>query len=69
MTPLKLEVIRWVTFAVCIACWGFGLYFYASGGFGILLFFGGLVLGIPSAMLSLHLHPPKWLRLREQPKR
>ena len=42
---------------------------YAKGGWGVLLLFGGFILGLPAAMLTLHLHPPKWFRYLERPKR
>jgi uncharacterized membrane protein YccC len=43
--------------------------FQPAGGLGVLLFFGGLLLGLPGAMLTLHLHPPKWFKYLERPKR
>jgi hypothetical protein len=44
------------------------LYFQPKGDLGVLLFFGGFLLGLPGAMLTLHLHPPKWFKYLERPK-
>jgi len=41
---------------------------YAKGGWGVLFLFGGFLLGLPGAMLTLHLHPPKWFSHFERPK-
>ena len=69
MTNRQLEVIRWASAAACFAAWGALVYFQPKGGLGVLLFFGGFILGLPGAMLSLHLHPPKWFNYLEPPKR
>jgi len=59
----KLELIRWALAAGAFACPLVLLLRpgYSEGGWGALLFFLFVILGIPAAMLSLHLHPPKWL--------
>ena len=69
MTTRHLEAIRLSSAAACLACWGAAAHFQPKGGLGVLLFFSGFLLGLPSAMLSLHLHPPKWFKYLERPKR
>ncbi|PKB13459.1 hypothetical protein B0I00_3260 [Novosphingobium kunmingense] len=63
MSRRRLEMIRWATTAGALACVLVGLLRpgYREGGWGVLLFFAFTILGLPAAMLSLHLHPPKWL--------
>ena len=68
MTTRRLEAIRWISAAAFFACWGAALYFQPKGDLGVLLFFGGFLLGLPGAMLTLHLHPPKWFKYLERPK-
>jgi hypothetical protein len=60
MTNRQLEGIRWASAAACVATWGALVHFRPKGGFGVLLFFGGFLIGLPSAMLTLQLHPPKF---------
>ena len=72
MSKRQLEVIRWTSAALCLLCWVVIPWLqpaYAKGGRGVLLLFGGFLLGLPGAMLTLHLHPPRWFRYRERPKR
>jgi di/tricarboxylate transporter len=72
MSKRQLEAVRWASFALCVFCWVVIPQWqpaYAKGGWGVLLFFGGFLLGLPGAMLTLHLHPPKWFRHLERPKR
>ena len=45
-----------------------GMWREPSGGWALLLFFAFLVTGIPAAMLSLHLHPPRFFKFLERPK-
>ena len=65
----RLEIIRWTSAALCFACWGAAVQLQPKGGMGMLLLFGGFLLGLPGAMLTLHLHPPKWFRNLERPDR
>jgi len=39
-----------------------------EGGWAVLAFFGFVIFGFPAAMLTLHLHPPKWLERLDRPK-
>ena len=68
MTNRQLEAIRWTSAAACFATWGALVPFQPKGGLGLLLFFCGFLLGLPGAMLTLHLHPPKWFKYLERPK-
>ena len=69
MTRFRLELISWTLFflsmAVMVAIWALE----PTGGWALLLFFSFIVTGVPGAMLSLHLHPPKFFRNLERPKR
>jgi hypothetical protein len=44
-------------------------HFQWEDGAGVLLLFGGLLLGLPGAMLTLHLHPIRWFKYLGTPKR
>ncbi len=67
MSKFKLELIRWASAAACFACWW--AMTQIKTDWAVLLFFGGFILGLPGAMLTLHLHPPKWFKYLERPKR
>jgi hypothetical protein len=73
VTRRRLELIRWACAGVCLAIVVARLWYPSlplwTGGFGVLLFFAFVVVGFPAAMLTLHLHPPKWFRYLERPKR
>jgi hypothetical protein len=63
MSNRQLEMIRWASGGASLAI---ALVLMLNpalrqGGFGVLLFFGFVVLGFPAAMITMHLHPPKWL--------
>jgi hypothetical protein len=71
MSRRQLELIRWTSAALCLLCWvvvPWSQPAYAKGGWGVLFLFGGFLLGLPGAMLTLHLHPPKWFSHFERPK-
>jgi hypothetical protein len=67
MSKVHLEIIRWTSAAACAACWWAMTRIEAD--WAVLLFFGGFILGLPGAILTLHLHPPKWFKYLERPKR
>ena len=67
MTRHRLELVRW-TLAVLSFAAVVGMWREPSGGWALLLFFAFLVTGIPAAMLSLHLHPPRFFKFLERPK-
>ena len=69
MSKLQLEAIRWTFAALSASCIVAAWVFEPRGGMALALFFLFLVFGAPAAMLTLHLHPPKWLRYLERPKR
>ena len=69
MIRRRLELIRWALILLMIAA-VVGMWAEPKGGWALLLFFAFTVTGIPAAMLSLHLHPPKWFtELEERRKR
>jgi hypothetical protein len=64
MTNRRLEIIRWISFCICVGIialllWKPGL---GTGGVGALLFLGFSLFGLPAAMISLHLRGQKWSR-------
>ena len=69
MSDRRLELIRWTSAFACLGIvvaqmWNPEL---REGGLGAMLFFGFLLFGFPAAMITLHLHPPKWLvRFRDR---
>ena len=65
----KLEVARWVSAALAIGSVLVTLEMpqLRSGWPGGLLFVFFILTGFPAAMLTLHLHPPKWLKYLERP--
>ena len=62
MTRLQLEGIRWTLAGLSFACIVAGWVLKPQGGTALTLFFLLLLFGIPAAMLTLHLHPPKFLK-------
>jgi len=70
MSRGRLELIRWVSAAVAAAIFPVPIIlgWRPEGGWGVLAFFGFILFGAPVAMLTLHLHPPKWLGDWERPK-
>jgi hypothetical protein len=69
MSRLRLEAIRWTFAVLSLGCIVAGWVFEPRRGVALALFFLFLVLGGLAAMLTLHLHPPKWLSYLERPKR
>ena len=62
----RLELIRWVlislTFAVVVASWVWDI----RDGWAVLWVGLFILMGFPAAMLSLHLHPPKFFKHLER---
>ena len=69
MSRCQLELIRWSLALTAFAAIVGGWVFEPKGGWALLLFFFVVLTGIPAAMLSLHLHPPKFFRHLERPKK
>jgi len=66
----RLELIGWLCTGVCLAIVAGHLWFPSlalwKGGWGVLLFFVFMIVGFPAAMISLHLHGPKWFGSRKR---
>jgi hypothetical protein len=62
MSRLRLEGIRWTLAVLSLACVVAAWVFDPRGAAGVALFFAFLVFGVPTAMLTLHLHRPKFLK-------
>ena len=62
----KLEITRWaliaLTFGLALVSWVYD----PRGNAALLLFFLFVLTVIPAATLSLHLHPPKFLKNLER---
>lgn len=62
MSRLQLEGIRWTLAGISLACIVAGWVLKPQGGVALGLFFVFLLFGVPAAMLTLHLRPPKFLK-------
>ena len=67
MTRRRLELIRYALIALSFAAI-VGMWTEPEGVSPLLLFFAFTVTAIPAAMVSLHLHQPKFLKSLDRPK-
>ena len=66
ISKAKLEVIRWSLAAIAFGCVVLTWYVEVRGGWGVLLGAVFIIAGFPAAMLTLHLHPPKFFKYLER---
>jgi hypothetical protein len=59
---MRLEVIRWLSGALCGLCWATLIFWPPSEPWKVqLLFFGGFALGVPGGVLSIY----KYYKVRD----
>ena len=62
----KLEIIRWTSAALAVGAFASLQMDYENRFVGPALVFLGALIGLPAAMLTLHLHPPKLFKYLER---
>jgi hypothetical protein len=62
----KLEVIRWTSAVLCLAAAIALIELQPKGRFAAGWIFVLFLIGLPGAMLTLHLNPPKWFKYLER---
>ena len=62
MSTHSLKLVRWLLIVLSFAAIAASWVLEPKGGWAVLLFFLVIITGVPAAMLSLHLYPPKFKR-------
>ena len=55
----ELQAIRWTSAALALALVSLSWFWKLEGGWGVLWFFGFLIVGAPGALITLHLMDKK----------